>query len=118
MANTVTSDSSTPSANPPRSRFASESTISLLVDSLKERLLFAIPKKGRLNEKCLELLAGADIKYNRAHRLDVALVQNHPIALVFLPAADIPRFVALGEVSLGITGEPTRTSGTRLWDGR
>lgn len=24
---------------------------------------------------------GADIKYNRAHRLDVALVQNHPIAL-------------------------------------
>jgi ATP phosphoribosyltransferase len=26
-------------------------------------------------------VAGADIKYNRAHRLDVALVQNHPIAL-------------------------------------
>ncbi|TXT10590.1 hypothetical protein VHUM_02095 [Vanrija humicola] len=79
--------------------------MSLLVDSLKDRLLFAIPKKGRLYEKTVELLAGADIKFNRAHRLDVALVQNHPIALVFLPASDIPRFVALGSVSLGITGQ-------------
>ncbi|TYJ54315.1 ATP phosphoribosyltransferase [Cryptococcus floricola] len=88
-----------------KSSFGYESTMSLLVDSLKDRLLFAVPKKGRLNEKCLELLAGADIKYNRAHRLDVALVQNMPIALVFLPAADIPRFVALGSVALGITGQ-------------
>lgn len=77
----------------------------MLVNSLQDRLLFAIPKKGRLHEKCLELLAGADIKFNRQHRLDVALVQNLPIALVFLPAADIPRFVALGSVSLGITGQ-------------
>lgn len=64
-----------------KSSFGYESTMSLLVDSLKDRLLFAIPKKGRLHEKCLELLTGADIKYNRAHRLDVALVQNMPIAL-------------------------------------
>lgn len=96
--------------------------------------------------------SGADIVFNRAHRLDVCLVQNHPIALyvprlgptsleesgvrlrqwaepastppsflslslppasppplrrssVFLPASDIPRFVALGSVSLGITGQ-------------
>ncbi|BEI85968.1 hypothetical protein CcaverHIS002_0602550 [Cutaneotrichosporon cavernicola] len=88
-----------------KSSFGYESAMSLLVDSLKDRLLFAIPKKGRLYEKTVELLAGADIKYNRAHRLDVALVKNHPIALVFLPAADIPRFVALGSVSLGITGQ-------------
>ena len=78
-----------------KSRFGAESAMSLLVDSLKDRLLLAIPKKGRLMEKTLELLAGgyyearsqlsltagADIKYNRAHRLDVALVQNHPIAM-------------------------------------
>lgn len=64
-----------------KSSFGYESTMSLLVESLKDRLLFAIPKKGRLYEKTVELLAGADIKYNRAHRLDVALVQNHPIAL-------------------------------------
>lgn len=64
-----------------KSSFGYESAMSLLVDSLKDRLLFAIPKKGRLYEKTVELLKGADIKYNRAHRLDVALVQNHPIAL-------------------------------------
>ncbi|KAG2139595.1 ATP phosphoribosyltransferase-domain-containing protein [Suillus bovinus] len=29
---------------------------------------------------------------------------NHPIVLVFLPAADIPSFVANGDVDLGITG--------------
>lgn len=45
---TVNSVSSTPSAEPPRSRFASQSPISLLVDSLKDRLLFAVPKKGEL----------------------------------------------------------------------
>ncbi|CCL99531.1 uncharacterized protein FIBRA_01549 [Fibroporia radiculosa] len=74
-------------------------------ESLDGRLLFAIPKKGRLHEKCLELLAGADIQFRRHHRLDVCLVKNHPIALVFLPASDIPSFVGKGNVDLGITGQ-------------
>ncbi|KAG1771866.1 hypothetical protein EV702DRAFT_1135270 [Suillus placidus] len=73
-------------------------------DLLDGRLLFAIPKKGRLHDKCLELLAGADIQFRRPNRLDVCLVMNHPIALVFLPAADIPSFVGNGDVDLGITG--------------
>ncbi|KAF5340654.1 hypothetical protein D9611_007518 [Ephemerocybe angulata] len=73
-------------------------------DSLNGRLLFAIPKKGRLHEKCLTLLAGADIQFRRANRLDVCLATNHPIALVFLPASDIPSFVGKGNVDLGITG--------------
>ncbi|KAG0701916.1 hypothetical protein DFH29DRAFT_924503 [Suillus ampliporus] len=73
-------------------------------DLLNGRLLFAIPKKGRLHEKCLELLSGADIQFRRPNRLDVCLVMNHPIALVFLPAADIPSFVGKGDVDLGITG--------------
>lgn len=59
---------------------------------------------GRLYETCLTLLSGADIQFKRAHRLDVALVKNLPIALVFLPAADIPHFVANGDVDLGVTG--------------
>ncbi|KZT69558.1 HisG-domain-containing protein [Daedalea quercina L-15889] len=75
------------------------------VDALNGRLLFAIPKKGRLHEKCLELLAGADIQFRRDHRLDVCLVKNHNIALVFLPASDIPSFVGKGNVDLGITGQ-------------
>ncbi|KAJ3920829.1 hypothetical protein F5877DRAFT_37219, partial [Lentinula edodes] len=81
-------------------------------DSLDGRLLFAIPKKGRLYEKCLSILAGeslslcpcADIQFRRHARLDVCLVLNHPIALVFLPASDIPSFVGKGNVDLGITG--------------
>ncbi|KAJ7480635.1 hypothetical protein FB451DRAFT_1238096 [Mycena latifolia] len=74
------------------------------LESLDGRLLFAIPKKGRLHEKCLSILAGADIQFRRHHRLDVCLVLNHPIALVFLPASDIPSFVGKGNVDLGITG--------------
>ncbi|KAJ6631324.1 ATP phosphoribosyltransferase [Mycena sp. CBHHK59/15] len=73
-------------------------------DSLNGRLLFAIPKKGRLHEKCLNILAGADIQFRRHNRLDVCLVLNHNIALVFLPASDIPSFVGKGNVDLGITG--------------
>jgi ATP phosphoribosyltransferase len=41
-----------------KSSFGAESTMSLLVDSLKDRLLLAVPKKGRLHEKCVELLTG------------------------------------------------------------
>jgi len=73
--------------------------------SLSDRLLFAIPKKGRLHQKCLDLLRGAQIEFTREHRLDIALVQNLPIALVFLPAGDIPRFVGEGNCDLGITGK-------------
>ncbi|PFH53999.1 hypothetical protein AMATHDRAFT_53712 [Amanita thiersii Skay4041] len=73
-------------------------------DSLDGRLLFAIPKKGRLHDKCLELLAGADIQFRRPNRLDVCVAINHNIALVFLPASDIPSFVGKGNVDLGITG--------------
>ncbi|KAF8657325.1 hypothetical protein AX16_002247 [Volvariella volvacea WC 439] len=78
--------------------------MALNAETLDGRLLFAIPKKGRLHEKCLSLLAGADIQFRRHNRLDVALVLNHPIALVFLPASDIPSFVGKGNVDLGITG--------------
>ncbi|GJN92985.1 hypothetical protein Rhopal_006030-T1 [Rhodotorula paludigena] len=67
--------------------------LDLLSESLKGRCLFAIPKKG------------ADIQYTRSNRLDVALVRNHNLALVFLPAADIPRFVGEGNVHFGITGQ-------------
>ncbi|KUJ22696.1 HisG-domain-containing protein [Mollisia scopiformis] len=75
--------------------------------SLEGRLLFAVPKKGRLLQAALDLLQGADIQFRRESRLDIALVKNLPIALVFLPAADIPTFVGEGRVSLGITGQDT-----------
>lgn len=76
-----------------------------LVNHLEGRLLFAVPKKGRLQAHSLNLLEGADIQFRRENRLDIALVKNLPIALIFLPAADIPTFVGEGRVDLGITGE-------------
>ncbi|KAF2178515.1 HisG-domain-containing protein [Zopfia rhizophila CBS 207.26] len=75
-----------------------------LVNSLNDRLLFAVPKKGRLHQACLDLLHGSDIQFHRHSRLDIALVKNLPLALIFLPAADIPTFVGEGRVDLGITG--------------
>jgi ATP phosphoribosyltransferase len=63
--------------------------------------------EGRLLQAALDLLEGADIQFRRESRLDIALVKNLPIALVFLPAADIPTFVGEGRVSLGITGRDT-----------
>ncbi|EED18646.1 ATP phosphoribosyltransferase His1, putative [Talaromyces stipitatus ATCC 10500] len=75
-----------------------------LVNHLEGRLLFAVPKKGRLQQATLDLLSGSDIQFRRETRLDIALVKNLPIALIFLPAADIPTFVGEGRVDLGITG--------------
>jgi len=67
-------------------------------------LLFAIPKKGRLHEKCLKLLEGAGVKFSRTNRLDLAPCTNLPISLVFLPAADIAKYVGEGNIDMGITG--------------
>ena len=74
------------------------------MNHLNDRLLFAVPKKGRLQQATLDLLSGADVQFKRENRLDIALVKNLPIALIFLPAADIPTFVGEGRVDLGITG--------------
>jgi ATP phosphoribosyltransferase len=76
-----------------------------IISQLSDRLLFAVPKKGRLHEHCISLLRGADINFHRHNRLDIALVKNLPIALVFLQAADIAKFVGGGKVDLGITGK-------------
>ena len=65
---------------------------------------FAIPKKGRLYEKILELLKGSGIEFRREPRLDVALCKDLPLTLVFLPAADIAKYVGDGNVDIGITG--------------
>jgi len=68
-------------------------------------LKFAIPKKGRLHEKVVEMLKGAGIEFRRQPRLDVALCMGLPITLIFLSASDIAKFVGKGNVDLGITGQ-------------
>jgi len=68
-------------------------------------LKFAIPKKGRLHDKVVEMLKGAGIEFRRQPRLDVALCEGLPITLIFLSASDIAKFVGEGNVDLGITGQ-------------
>lgn len=50
-------------------------------------------------------MVGSDIRFSREARYDIALVKNHHAALIFLPAVDIPKHVALGGADLGITGQ-------------
>mmetsp|Transcript_104122 Transcript_104122/g.291702 ORF Transcript_104122/g.291702 Transcript_104122/m.291702 type:complete len:337 (+) Transcript_104122:52-1062(+) len=71
----------------------------------RDRLLMAVPKKGRLYEKVSKMLAGAGVEYVRKDRLDIAECANLPMSIVFLPAKDIAKYVGEGEVDLGITGE-------------
>jgi len=70
-----------------------------------ENCRFAIPKKGRLYEKVCEMLKGSGIEFHREPRLDVALCVGKPITLVFLPAADIAKYVGEGNIDIGITGQ-------------
>lgn len=72
--------------------------------SSSENCRFAIPKKGRLHEKILEMLKGSGIEFRREPRLDVASCVDLPITLVFLPASDIAKYVGEGNIDLGITG--------------
>jgi ATP phosphoribosyltransferase len=64
----------------------------------------AIPKKGRLHDKVTEMLNAAGMKFHREPRLDVAVCYELPITIVFLPAADIAKYVGEGNVDIGITG--------------
>lgn len=71
------------------------------------RITFAVPKKGRLYENTIKLLTGAGITYKRQPRVDWAWVDANvglPIRLIFLNTCDIPKFVSLGDVQLGICG--------------
>ncbi|CEG37858.1 atp phosphoribosyltransferase [Plasmopara halstedii] len=75
------------------------------VVSPDDRLLFAVPKKGRLHDKILKLIKGAGLDYHRPNRVDIALCSTLPVTLVFLPAADIATYVGEGNLDLGITGQ-------------
>lgn len=69
-----------------------------------DHCLFAVPKKGRLYEKVTDMLQGAGVEYHREARLDVAICKDLPMTMVFLPASDIPKYVAEGNVDIGVTG--------------
>jgi len=66
--------------------------------------LLAVPKKGRLYDRVMQMVAGAGLDHHRPNRLDVAHCTNLPVTIVFLPASDIASYVAEGNVDVGITG--------------
>eukprot|EP00920_Eleutheroschizon_duboscqi_P032938 GHVT01079440.1.p1 GENE.GHVT01079440.1~~GHVT01079440.1.p1 ORF type:complete len:432 (+),score=90.77 GHVT01079440.1:414-1709(+) len=66
--------------------------------------LLAVPKKGRLSEATTRLLRGCGLSFHRDTRKDVATCTNMNVAIIFLNAVDIPKFVARGNVEMGITG--------------
>ena len=68
-------------------------------------LRLAIPNKGRLSERSVEILkqAGLEIENGDERRL-YANIKRQDLAVMFLRAQDIVRFVNKGAVDVGITG--------------
>ncbi|KAL3780269.1 hypothetical protein ACHAW5_001529 [Stephanodiscus triporus] len=69
-----------------------------------DHCLFAVPKKGRLYDKVTDMLKGAGVEYHREPRLDIAICKDLNMTIVFLPAADISKYVGEGDVDIGVTG--------------
>jgi len=69
-------------------------------------LRLAVPNKGRLSERSIEILqrAGLDIENADGGKL-YAPVRNVDLEIMFLRAQDIVRFVHSGVVDLGVTGK-------------
>ena len=69
-------------------------------------LRMAVPNKGRLSERAIELLvkSGLDLGEDWGRRLYIK-VSNKDMEILFVRAKDIPSFVASGAVDLGITGQ-------------
>ncbi|MCL2785840.1 MAG: ATP phosphoribosyltransferase [Methanomassiliicoccaceae archaeon] len=68
-------------------------------------LKMAVPNKGRLSERAVELLlrSGLDLGEGWGRRLYVN-VRNQDIEVIFVRAQDIPEFVSGGAIDIGITG--------------
>ena len=68
-------------------------------------LRLAIPNKGRLSERSIEILkqAGLEIENGDERKL-YANVKRQDLAVMFLRAQDIVKFVHKGAVDVGITG--------------
>ena len=76
----------------------------------------AVPNKGRLNERAVELLlkSGIDLGEDWGRKLYVTAKEQN-IEIMFIRAQDIPAFIATGAIDIGITGEDlTAESGYKI----
>lgn len=75
---------------------------------MSEKLILAVPSKGRLMEQCQELLARAGLTlrkvgHARGYRGEIAELPDVEVA--FISASEIAAYLKDGRVHLGITGE-------------
>ncbi|MDR0309279.1 MAG: ATP phosphoribosyltransferase [Candidatus Methanoplasma sp.] len=70
------------------------------------QIKMAIPNKGRLSERAVELLqkSGIDLGEEWGRKLYVT-VKEQDMEIMFIRAQDIPAFIAAGAIDIGITGE-------------
>jgi ATP phosphoribosyltransferase len=74
------------------------------VSGSDERLLVAVPSKGRMAPPALELLAAAGLRFEASERALHVPSQNAPVDLLLVRPHDIPEYVQDGVVHAGITG--------------
>lgn len=69
-------------------------------------LKMAVPNKGRLHERTIELLikSGLDLGEDWGRKLTVT-AKNQDIEILFVRAQDIPGFINSGSVDMGVTGQ-------------
>ncbi len=79
---------------------------SLIVTGEQVTLRLAVPNKGRLSERSVQILkqAGLEIEDSDERKL-FANVKKRDFAVMFVRASDIVNFVAKGAVDVGITGK-------------
>jgi len=68
-------------------------------------LRLAVPNKGRLSERSVDILQRAGLEIENDGRRLYAPVKNADFEVMFLRAQDIVRFVHEGAVDIGITGK-------------
>ncbi len=70
----------------------------------QERIILALPNKGRMREPALNLLKSAGVSVTGDDRSYLSKTSNPGIDLLSVRAADIPVYVYYGIADLGITG--------------
>ena len=71
---------------------------------IDERLLVAVPSKGRMAPPALELCAATGLRFEAGERALHVPCQNAPVDLLLVRPHDIPEYVQDGVVHVGITG--------------
>ena len=69
-----------------------------------DRLLVAVPSKGRMAQPALDLLDAAGLQFELGERALHVPCQNAPVDLLLVRPHDIPEYVQDGVVHVGITG--------------